>query len=420
MPIREFQDSFGLMELIGEDFRAASIEGQEKEHDAGLSCQELSLSSLHALMFSLVDRYVFLEWLKIFCLVLGATFGVLLIVEIQDSFTDLLDYDATVGNIVFYYLVTAPSFLTITIPAAILVSILYALGLFHRNNEFLAFRTAGLSVSRITRTLWFSGLAFSAAMWFLNASLIPWSVEASRKLWDQLEHSHQAKTIGVEKVGLVYSLAFDNRKENRMWFINRYSEYNNLGYGVSVSMMDEDRHEVRRITATEGYYSEFDGFWVFLNGRDSRFAAADGEMLRTLPFEKLEAKEVDDDPSLMLIFGELPKDLSFLELKKITENFELEEHPKVLDFQVRLHALMAGAASCLIVTGLAIPFAVSGIRVNPAVGISKSIALFFGYYILVNILNSLGKQEILSPEVAAWTPNVFMVILTYVLIRRVR
>ena len=109
-----------------------------------------------------------------------------------------------------------------------------------------------------------------------------------------------------------------------------------------------------------------------------------------------------------------------MELSTITKSFAIEEHPKVLDYQVRLHALMAGAASCLIVTGLAIPFAVSGVRVNPAVGISKSIALFFGYYILVNVLNSLGKQEILSPEVAAWAPNVFMVILTYVLIRRVR
>ncbi|MBT5815951.1 MAG: YjgP/YjgQ family permease [Opitutales bacterium] len=371
-------------------------------------------------MFSLVDRYVFFEWIKIFCLVLGAMFGLQMIVEIQDSFTDLLNYDASVGQVVFYYLVLAPSFLTLSVPAAILVSILYALGIFHRNNEFLAFRAAGMSVSRITRTLWFAGFAFSASMWFLNASLIPWSVEASRKLWNVLEYSHEAKTVGAEKVGLVYNLAFDNRKENRMWFINRYSEYKQLGYGVSVSIMDEDRHEIRRVTATEGYYSELDGFWIFLEGRDSKFAAADGEMLRTLPFERLEAKEIDDDPGLMLLFGERPKDLSFLELSTITKSFAIEEHPKVLDYQVRLHALMAGAASCLIVTGLAIPFAVSGVRVNPAVGISKSIALFFGYYILVNVLNSLGKQEILSPEVAAWAPNVFMVILTYVLIRRVR
>ena len=357
-------------------------------------------------MFPIVDRYVFFEWLKIFGLVLGAMFGLQMIVEIQDSFTDLLNYDASIGQILFYYLVLAPSFLTISLPAAILVSILYALGLLHRNNEFMAFRAAGMSVARITRTLWFAGWALSIGLWFLNASLIPWSVEASRKLWDNLEFNYQASTVGSEKVGLVYNLAFDNRKDNRMWFINRFSEYKQLGYGVTVSLMDEDRHEVRRITATEGYFSEFDGFWIFREGRDSRYAAADGEMLRTLPFERLEAKELDDDPGLMLLFGERPKDLSFRELTKITKTFTLEENPKVLDYQVYLHALMAGAASCLIVTGLAIPFAVSGVRVNPAVGVSKSIALFFGYYILTNILNSLGKQQILSPEVAAWAPNV--------------
>ena len=373
-----------------------------------------------SLMFPIVDRYVFFEWLKIFALVLGAMFGLQMIVEIQDSFTDLLGYDASVGNILFYYVVKAPSFLTLSLPAAILVSILYALGIFHRNNEFLAFRAAGMSVPRITRTLWLAGWSLSVALWYLNASLIPWSVAASRKLWDNLEFKHQAETIGSEKVGLVYNLAFDNRKENRMWFINRFSEYNHIGFGITVSLMDEDRHEIRRISAREGYFSEFDGFWIFREGRDSRYAAADGEMLRTLPFERLEAKELDDDPSLMLLFGERPKDLSFRELKKITKNFTVEEHPKVLDYQVHLQALMAGAASCLIVTGLAIPFAVSGVRVNPAVGVSKSIALFFGYYILTSVLNSLGKQEILSPEVAAWAPNVFMVILTYVLIRRVR
>ena len=52
-------------------------------------------------MLPIVDRYVFLEWLKIFCLVLGAMFGLQMIVEVQDSFTDLLYYDATFGEIVF-------------------------------------------------------------------------------------------------------------------------------------------------------------------------------------------------------------------------------------------------------------------------------------------------------------------------------
>ncbi len=371
-------------------------------------------------MFPIVDRYILFEWLKIFGLVLGAMFGLQLIVEVQDSFSDLLFYAADFGQIIFYYMVLAPSFLTISLPAAILVSILYALGLLHRNNEFIAFRTAGMSVSRITRTLWFAGLGLSVGLWYLNASLIPWSVEASRKLMDTLEWDRQAEVEGSEKVGLVYNLAFDNRKDNRMWFINRFSEYKQMGFGLTVSLMDDERREVRRITAESGYFSEDDKYWIFLEGRDSQYAAEDGELLRTLPFEKLETEELGDDPSLMLLFGERPKDLSFLELKKITDNFSIMENPKVLDYQVRMHALMAGAASCLIVTGLAIPFAVSGVRVNPAVGVSKSIALFFGYYIMTSVLNSLGKQQVLSPEVAAWAPNIFMILLTYALVRRVR
>ena len=36
-------------------------------------------------MFPVVDRYVLFEWLKIFGLVLGAMFGLQLIVEVQDS-----------------------------------------------------------------------------------------------------------------------------------------------------------------------------------------------------------------------------------------------------------------------------------------------------------------------------------------------
>jgi lipopolysaccharide export system permease protein len=69
---------------------------------------------------------------------------------------------------------------------------------------------------------------------------------------------------------------------------------------------------------------------------------------------------------------------------------------------------MAGAFSCLIVAGLAVPFAVSGVRVNPAVGVSKSLALFFLYYLLATIGTMLGDQGAVPAWVAAWLPNGFM------------
>jgi len=371
-------------------------------------------------MLSIADRYVFKEWLKIFCLVLGTMFGLQFIVEVQDSFTDLLGYNAEVEDIFFYYAVLAPSFLPISMPASILVSILYALGVLHRNNEFIAFRSSGMSVFRITRSVWFAGLALSGILWFLNASLIPWSKEQSRQFWEHLEFAFIVEEEGEENVGINYSLAFDNRKENRMWFLNRYSEYSGMAYGITVSEMDEQRRETRRILAREGYFSETDGFWILRDGRDNFYAPEDGELTRTLPFDRIEVEHLDDDPSLMLLFGERPKDLSFRELSRIVENFEVDENPKVLEYQVEIHKLMASAALCLVVTGLAIPFAIAGVRVNPAVGVSKSIALFIIYYPFSSVLNALGRQAYLSPAIAAWTPPVVMIVLAYILMRRVR
>lgn len=361
-----------------------------------------------------------MEWLKVFVLVLGAMFGLQFLVEIQDSFAELLGYDAGLGRILFYYAVKTPSFLTISLPAAILVSILYALGLLHRNNEFIAFRATGMSVFRITRSIWLAGLVLSIALWLLNASLIPWSVEQSRLVRDNIEFRHEARSVDRSEVGVIYPLAFDNRKDNRMWFINRYSQYLQEGYGIMVSMMDDQRREKRRVTAKSGYFDEEEKGWRMLDGRDSRFDVESGELVFTRRFDAMDLENVDDDPELMLLFRKRPKDLSYLELKRIIDNFTIEENPKVREYESRFHALIASAASCLIVTGLAIPYAVSGVRVNPAVGVSKSIALFFGYYILSSLMGALGKREILSPEVAAWSPNIFMIGLAYVLVRRVR
>jgi len=55
-----------------------------------------------------------------------------------------------------------------------------------------------------------------------------------------------------------------------------------------------------------------------------------------------------------------------------------------------------------------VPFAVSGVRVNPAVGVSKSIGLFFLYYILMNLASSLATKGVLEPLLAAWVPNLGM------------
>jgi lipopolysaccharide export system permease protein len=87
---------------------------------------------------------------------------------------------------------------------------------------------------------------------------------------------------------------------------------------------------------------------------------------------------------------------------------------------VRYYGLIADVMGPLIVIAIAIPFAISGVRINPAVGVSKSIGLFFLYYVLTNFATSLAAKGVLEPSVAAWLPHAGMAALALWFFARLR
>ncbi|MEZ5275814.1 MAG: LptF/LptG family permease [Opitutaceae bacterium] len=369
-------------------------------------------------MFKTLDRHILSEWLAILGLVTGATFGLLMLEDMFGGIRDLLRFGASIGQIGFYYLILAPSFLKMVLPISILISLLYSLGRLHRNNEFTALRSAGIGLVRMTRWIWVVGFVLSGLLFFLQGGVIPWSVEQSRRLWDNLEFAHQAQVADTDEVGLVYGLAFDNQRDNRLWYINRFSEYSFRAYGLTMSEMDSSRREVRRIMASEGYFDEVDGVWVFLKGRDIGFDPETGDVIRPVAFERLTLPADRDDPRTMLLLGEDAKDLSFFELRSIMQTLTPEENPKLLSHAVYYHQMLAETMRCLLMVGLAIPFAVTGVRTNPAVGVSKSMGLFLVYYLLTVVSTTVAERGLVDPLLAAWFPNLIMLTVALWLMRK--
>lgn len=364
--------------------------------------------SFYFTALTLLDRHILGEWLKILGLVLAATLGLLLMQAFYDDFRDLLEDGAGAADIAAYYAVRMPGYLTVVLPLALLISLLYSLGLLHRRNEFTAMRTAGLSLFRLTRGIWVAGLFCSGLMWLLTTRVEPWSVEEARRLKESIEFRHQARTAGADQAGLVTSVAFDNRAEGRLWFINRYNRFAGRAYGVTVSVLDDRRREIVRYLAREADYDPVAGTWTFREGRELRFDPETGEMIRPSAFAERTFAGFHEDPRLMLLIDRKPTELSSRELRRLIEHFTAERNPKVTRYAVRYYSLQAGTLGCLIVIGIAIPFAMSGVRVSPIVGVSKSIGLFFAYYLLMSAANVLGGRDLLTPELAAWMPNLAM------------
>jgi lipopolysaccharide export system permease protein len=366
------------------------------------------------------DRHLLREWLKVLGLVLAASLGLLMMQVMYDSFRDLRDMGAKMVDMVVYFLVTMPSFFAIVLPLALLVSLLFALGQLHRHFEFTPMRVAGVGLFRLTRPIWAVGVLCCFLSLWLNSSIIPWSVEQSRTIYEQLQFRREAKSAVPERVGAVYDMAFDNQGGRRMWFFNRYSQFTQHGYGVSVSELDSQRRETGRLLAGEAWFDAARKAWVFRRGRELGFNVETGVQTSSEPFDEKLEPGYDEDPKLMLLIDQRPVDLSFFELRRVIDYYKADGNTKGIVYAVRYFGLLADMLAPLIVIGIAVPFAIAGVRVNPAVGVSKSIGLFLLYYGLNNFATSLATQGLMPPGMAAWLPNLGMAMLAVWLFARMR
>lgn len=351
-----------------------------------------------------LDWYIFVEWFKVFLLSLMAIVGILFLEAVQNELQDLLRFGASWDEVVVYYAILMPSFLPMVIPIALMVSVLFVLGQFHRHQEITAMRSCGLSLLRISRTLWLSAAVLAYALFELNGRITPWSIEQSRSIYDNLRFASELTEVDEEEVGLLYNLTFLNHADDRTWFINRFNEYNYRAFGVNVYELGPDGRERRRVVANEGYYEPHREHWVFIQGRFFDFDPETGDPIRSLPFEREVFEEYYEDPELMKFLEKRPKDLSFHELREILAALDPDQDPRVAAYAVRYYGMVMNPLSCLIVMGLAIPFAVAGVRTNPMVGVSKAMGLFLGYYVLVQF-SHLMAGGMLSPFWAAALPN---------------
>lgn len=366
------------------------------------------------------DRHLLREWLQIFGLVLAATCGLLLVHVLYDDFRDLQRNAASMVEFLEFIAIKIPGFFAIVLPFALLVSLLYALGKMHRGNEFTAMRAAGVGFGRLMAPIWMAGLLGCGLTWWLNTTIVPWSIERAVAKNDELMFRRESKTgIAEDRIGAVYSIFFDNRQVGRMWVFNRFSKKTQRAFGVSVSELDAKRREVRRLIAAEAWREPGQG-WRFVRGRELTFAPDTGELLGSKPFEEHVAPNYREDPQLMLLIDQKPTDLSFFQLRELIWHLEQEGSPKRIKYVVRYFRLIADTLVPLIVIAIAIPFAVSGVRVNPAVGVSKSIGLFFLFYVLSNFAASLATKEIVDPLTAAWLPNIGMAALALWFFARLR
>lgn len=366
----------------------------------------------------LLDRYILAEWLKALGLAVGATLAVLVLEDMYSNLGGLLADGAHGRDVLSYYRLLLPGFVPAVLPMSQLVALLFAVGNLHRNQEITAMRAAGLSLWRIAQPLWIGGAVLAGLLGWFDAAIVPGSVEQSRAFRDNLHVAAAHRANPASDAGTVQQLTYDNAPANRFWFIDSYDKQTHLAHGIHVNELDADGHDVRAIYAGEGRFDETAGHWVLNAGRVVTFNKTDRSVLRSLPFDQnTPFADLTESPVTMLNLHRDPTDLSANELGQ-TLTTAPAANPMLDSFAVQYYTILSKPLICLLLVGLAVPFAVAGVRANPMVGASKAVGLFFAYYLVTGVSTHLGDQHYLPALVAAWLPIAAMLGVALGLFRR--
>ncbi len=336
----------------------------------------------------ILDRYVLRELLPPFVLGLGG----FLVILVGDILYTLAEYIVS-GRVTFEVVVRLlaykmPAIMVITFPVSTLFGTLLGLGRLARDRELQAMRLMGTSLPRLFAPVVAFGLAITGLTFLTNEVISPWANQRANTLI--------RRAIFGEAFPEVREQVFLRGPGNRFLYINRVDD--RAGVLRDVLIFESEGPLPRLITAREASWSA--KTWVLRQGV-TRDLDDRGFTSHEAAFESMQIN-VGLDAGGFFAGQRTPEEMTVRELRSHVSLFQAGLPARVA---VEYHRKFAIPAASLVFALVGAPLSLFAARGGRFLGVGASILLLFIYYVVMSIARALGSAGVLSPVVAAWTPN---------------
>ncbi len=353
-------------------------------------------------MMFIIDRYIFKIWLGNFVLVLGFLLGLFFCHQVYDNLVDLLRLERSLIQLFHFFSISLVILTPMLIPLSFFISILFTILGFQKSAQLTVLKSCGLSLFRISRSLWFVSVILSIIVFFLSLFLIPNLVEQKNNLMIGISQSDISALVDTGKTEL---LSYENFHENRIWYIEDFSPDKYAGAYTILHQMDSKGSELNRIIAKNSFYDKDLKTWVFIEGTELFFDPVSGDPLRSVKFKHKQFLELKEDPKDFLLFNRKLSSLSFYQLKELIDLI-----PKNLEFRrtylIEYYGFFIAPFLSIIFVGISIPFLSKGIYGNSLISLFYATAGMVLFFIIQGVFQVLGQQALISPLLAVLLPYV--------------
>jgi LPS export ABC transporter permease LptG len=355
---------------------------------------------------NLLDLYIARQYLAVYALAFVALVGIFYIATLIDLADKLLGGVTSTGVMIRYFYFATPQYVYYIIPMAALVSTLVTVGLLTKNSELIVMRACGISLYRSALPLLLFGLMFSGLLFELQEQILAASNREAQRL-NAIMRGYSIQMVGVMnrqwiigKNGDIYRYqAFDPRR-------NHFTQFTMYQINEGAWRLDRLTYAGDVVLAKQAGADSFT--WVAHNGwsRQLTTATRHKAVQPVVKYEPFTEKAISLEPPAYFKTDDPDADrMTFGELRSYIGELKASGY-HVIPYQVQLHQKFAFPFVAIIMTLLAVPFAVTTGRSGAIYGIGVGLVLAIVYRTALSLFGALGSGGWVDPTLAAWAPNI--------------
>jgi lipopolysaccharide export system permease protein len=357
-------------------------------------------------MVRALDRYVFVEFWKIF-VTTAIGFPILVnIIDLTDNLDKYLGQHLSVGRIALSYVYWLPDSMFMVLPAAVLFATVFAIGALTRHSEITAAKASGISFYRFIAPI-FAGAVIATVLGLILGELAP---VTNRKRLDILQADRNS--ISSDRYNFAYSA-----DRGRVYKIGALHLLQPSIEGMVIERKGNGPdYPSYVITANGARYTAKRG-WVMTKG--AMHIIPDSLNNITISFDSAVDRHFTEPPKQLTLSQKAPTDMGFRELGRFITSME-RSGAEVNELRVERMLKLAIPITCIVILLFGAPLATSTQRGGAAYGVGLSLATTVIFLMLIQLTKGIGGKGMIPADLAAWLPSIIFGVVGAILFARVR
>lgn len=356
----------------------------------------------------LLDRLVVASFLRIFVAFVAAVPLLFVVGDLTENIDEYIDRGLSMADVFTAYWFQILQFVFWSFPMATLIAAVFTMHAMTVHRELVAAKAGGISFYRLAAPALALGVALSGASLYIS-DVVPRTNRAAFDILEERDFSRDWRINFVYQTEEGHTLSV-----RRLTVLSR--ELQDVVLERESDAEDAPPGPALHTVADRAYFEDESG-WTFNDGYLRRILG--GAREQTYRFARMRTRGFGERPEELLERPRSGDQMTNAEIDRLSGIIQ-RSGGDASEYLVEREQRAALAAATFVMVLFGLPLGTSSRSGGAAYGIGVSITSITLYLIIFRVLGAAAGAGVLSPLVAAWTPNAIFLAMGAVLMARVR